>query len=187
MSAKRMHTAEDVIAAAMRQGRTVPALIAEALESAQLLQSPETAQEMAELREQAAAMEAAAFGDVEVRLLDPVGQITFLREALAAQLDRAGTLDRLLREAQAQREALAARLRAGQTWQRDRNPSLVAQDYVSQEELRAIFGIELTAPWDEQVVPEPGCRHGLCDPSKPFERCPVCRMDRNLPEAGGAE
>lgn len=31
------------------------------------------------------------------------------------------------------------------------------------------------------------CRHGLCDPSKPFAQCPVCHMHRNLPMAGGAE
>ncbi|MFF7561918.1 hypothetical protein ACFZB4_18345 [Streptomyces pseudovenezuelae] len=185
MNTRLVNTVADVINAALTQNRTA-AGIAIALDSAQLLMCPDTAAELEKLREQAAAMEAAAFGDVEVRLLDPVSQITFLREALAAQLDRAGTLDRLLREAQAQRAALAARLRAGQTWEQDRTPPLVAQDYVSQEELRAIFGIELTAPWDEQVVPKPECRHGLCDPSKPFEQCPVCRMDRNLPEAGGA-
>jgi len=38
--------AENVIAAAMRQGHTAPAMLAEALESAQLLQSPETAAEL---------------------------------------------------------------------------------------------------------------------------------------------
>lgn len=48
-----------------------------------------------------------------------------------------------------QREALTVRLRAGQTWQQGRNPALVSQDFISQDELRAIFGIPLVAPWDE--------------------------------------
>jgi hypothetical protein len=42
-----------------------------------------------------------------------------------------------------QRAALAERLRAGQTWERGR---LVSEDYVSQPELRQIFGIPLAAP-----------------------------------------
>ncbi|HZF92021.1 hypothetical protein [Streptomyces sp.] len=42
--------AETVIAAAMRQGHTAPAMLAEALESAQLLQAPETAAELERLR-----------------------------------------------------------------------------------------------------------------------------------------
>lgn len=50
---------------------------------------------------------------------------------------------------EAGRTALAARLRAGQRWQRDRTPALVSQDFVGQDELRAMFGIPLTAPWDE--------------------------------------
>jgi len=60
-------------------------------------------------------------------------------------------------EADAQRAALAARLRAGQSWQQGRNPALVSEDYLSQRELRAMFGIPLTAPWDdsdEMVVPQ---------------------------------
>ncbi|MDX3398391.1 hypothetical protein [Streptomyces sp. ME01-18h] len=51
-------------------------------------------------------------------------------------------------ELEAQREALAARLRKGQRWQEGRVPPLVSQDFVSQDELRSIFGIELTAPWE---------------------------------------
>lgn len=60
VGAKRKTTAvaEDVIARAMRQGHTVPALLAEALDSAQLLQSPETAAELEKLRREFA--EAAA-------------------------------------------------------------------------------------------------------------------------------
>lgn len=51
-------------------------------------------------------------------------------------------------ELDAQREALTERLRAGQHWQRGRNPELVSENYVSQSELRDIFGIALAAPWD---------------------------------------
>jgi hypothetical protein len=52
-------------------------------------------------------------------------------------------------ELEAQRVALAVRLRAGQRWQQGRTGPLISQDYVSQDELRTIFGIALTAPWDE--------------------------------------
>ncbi|MFC9465166.1 hypothetical protein [Streptomyces coelicoflavus] len=68
--------------------------------------------------------------------------LTNLRAEWQAE-DRARTA-----ELEAQREALAARLRAGQRWQEGRTPPLVSQDTVSQDELRAIFGIELTAPWE---------------------------------------
>ena len=64
-------------------------------------------------------------------------------EALRANRDR-------IAQADAQRQALAERLRAGQQWQRGRNPDLVSENYVSQSELRAIFGIPLTAPWDDE-------------------------------------
>jgi hypothetical protein len=46
---------------------------------------------------------------------------------------------------EAQRAALAERLRAGQTWERGR---LVSEDLVSQSELREVFGIPLAAPLD---------------------------------------
>jgi hypothetical protein len=68
-----------------------------------------------------------------------------MQEALFQALDR-------VTELEAQRAALAARLRTGQTWQQGRTPPLVSQDYVSQDELRAIFGIPLVAPWDEPVA-----------------------------------
>lgn len=77
-----------------------------ALESTQLLQSPETAAQFERLRTQVA-------------------------------------------ELTAQRVALAERLRAGQRWQRGRNPELVSENYVSQSELREIFAIRLTPPWED--------------------------------------
>ncbi|BDH04859.1 hypothetical protein [Streptomyces seoulensis] len=53
-----------------------------------------------------------------------------------------------LAELESQRAALAVRLRAGQKWQQGRTPPLVTQDYVGQDELRAIFDIALTPPWE---------------------------------------
>ncbi|MFJ3173757.1 hypothetical protein ACIPJK_23660 [Streptomyces roseus] len=50
MNTRLVNTAADVLHAAMEQGRVTPAGLAYALESAQLLQSPETAAELARLR-----------------------------------------------------------------------------------------------------------------------------------------
>lgn len=72
-------------------------------------------------------------------------------ETAAQELD--SRIDTLLAaqntEMQAQRVALAARLRSGQRWRQGRSQPLISQDYVSQDELRAIFGIPLTPPWEE--------------------------------------
>lgn len=77
-------------------------------------------------------------------------------------------------ELEAGREALAARLRAGQRWQQGRTPALVAQDFVSQDELRAMFGIPLVAPWDGDPCRPCGC-------PKRFDRhadgCPALAED----------
>lgn len=70
-------------------------------------------------------------------------------ETLRANRDR-------IAEHDAQREALAERLRAGQRWQRGRRPELVSQDFVSQSELRNIFGIPLVAPWADDSPAESG-------------------------------
>jgi hypothetical protein len=78
-------------------------------------------------------------------LLLKAGQAPDAAQALVDLIDRLCTeLERL----KAQRAALAARLRAGQTWQRGRTPALVKEDYISQGELRQMFGIPLTAPWE---------------------------------------
>ena len=58
-------------------------------------------------------------------------------------------------ELTAGREALTARLREGQRWQQGRTPPLVSQDYVAQDELRAMFSIPLVAPWDEPETDAP--------------------------------
>src|SRR5690606_33382616 len=75
-------------------------------------------------------------------------------------------------ELEAQRETLVARLKRGQEWQPGRNPALVSQDYLSQDELRAIFRIPLVAPWDDDEDP---CRP--CGCPKRFARhadgCPT--------------
>ncbi|MEU3945398.1 hypothetical protein [Streptomyces sp. NPDC029526] len=60
-------------------------------------------------------------------------------------------------ELEAQRETLVARLKRGQEWQPGRTPALVSQDYLSQDELRAIFGIPLVAPWDDTEDPWHPC------------------------------
>ncbi|CAM5592183.1 hypothetical protein [Streptomyces purpurascens] len=55
-------------------------------------------------------------------------------------------------ELDAQREALADRLLAGQTWRRGRTPELVSENFVSQSELRGIFGIPLAPPWSDGIT-----------------------------------
>jgi len=163
-STRAINAAAGVIHAALAQGKTIPASIAYALDAAGLLNSPEHAAEVEQLRndltgaclarweeeqdsarlrlawrsarERAAAygegilrtvedresyqgwlkeaeaevqrlrarvaeLEAEAYGDAEVRLLTPIEQIRHLHACVAAQLARADTLDRLLREYQA--------------------------------------------------------------------------------------
>jgi hypothetical protein len=55
-------------------------------------------------------------------------------------------------ELEAQREALAERLLAGQRWERGRDPELVSENFVSQSELRSIFGIPLAPPWADGIT-----------------------------------
>jgi hypothetical protein len=70
--------------------------------------------------------------------------------AVAAGDEQREQLLKRIAALEAQRTALAARLRAGQRWERGRVPARVSEDFVSQSELRSIFGIPLTAPWDEE-------------------------------------
>ena len=66
------------------------------------------AAELVRLRSGVTELEAAAYGDATVRLLTPVEQIRHLHSCVTAQMSRADTLDRLLREKQdqiAEREA----------------------------------------------------------------------------------
>lgn len=89
---------------------------------------------------------AAELGRLRARVDEVERAYTFDTAELKQKLDVA--LKRVA-ELEAQRAALAERLRAGQRWQRGRNPALVSQDFVGQDELRAMFGIPLTAPWDD--------------------------------------
>ena len=141
MNTRLVNSVAGVINAALMQNCTA-AGIAMALESAQLLMSPETAAELKGLR--------ARVGELE------------LAEGLAraAEAEAQGRATEL----EAQRAALATRLRKGQTWQRGRNPEQVSQDYVSQDELRAIFGIQLTAPWENEPAPKCRCSEPDADP-----------------------
>lgn len=69
-----------------------------------------------------------------------------------------------LRERQTEREALVERMRAGQRWQRGRKPELVSENHVSQSELREIFGIPLTPPWENEPAPKCRCDEPGADP-----------------------
>jgi hypothetical protein len=69
-----------------------------------------------------------------------------------------------LRERQTEREALVEQMRAGQTWQRGRNPELVSENHVSQSELREIFGIPLTSPWGDEPAVKCRCDEPDADP-----------------------
>ncbi|MFF7130047.1 hypothetical protein [Streptomyces sp. NPDC008240] len=57
MNTRRVNAAADVIARAMENGRQVPAAMAMALESAQMLMSPEQAAELEALRRKVADLE----------------------------------------------------------------------------------------------------------------------------------
>jgi hypothetical protein len=94
-------------------------------------------------------------------------------------------------ELEAQREALVERLRAGQQWKRGRNPELVSQNFVSQSELRSIFGIPLAAPWDDAEASADEVTRLLAPVQalreEQYESLHHSyRVGRDLPEMGGA-
>ncbi|MFJ5151448.1 hypothetical protein ACIQCF_07640 [Streptomyces sp. NPDC088353] len=114
----------------------------------------------------------------------PVGDTSGTVTAVVVQGDEPlSELEQLrarVAELEAQREALAERLRAGQEWQRGRTPELVSENFVSQSELRSIFGIPLTAPWDEDPCHPCGCpkrfdRHADGCPTLPAEADGITR------------
>ncbi|WP_371097157.1 hypothetical protein [Streptomyces sanglieri] len=70
-------------------------------------------------------------------------------------------------ELETAREALAARLRAGQRWEQGRVPALVSEDCVTQSELRTMFRIPLVAPWVKETEYR-FCGLGLSDEEYPF-------------------
>ncbi|MEU5036616.1 hypothetical protein AB0G48_21055 [Streptomyces rubiginosohelvolus] len=135
-----------------------------------MLQSPESAAELAALRQQHNKLdrtldEVMAERDAHHEALDRFALAVAPEEIIgehssgnnpwanafelvtpAAEVD---ALRARVAELEAQRAALAVRLRTGQRWQQGRSPALVSEDFVSQPELRNIFDIKLTAPWDE--------------------------------------
>ncbi|WP_406143688.1 hypothetical protein [Streptomyces anulatus] len=112
MNAKRINAAVGVVLAAQKQRQTA-AGIAAALEAAGLLQSPESAAEVVVLRERVAELEAEAYGDAVIRLVDPVSQIRHLHACVAAQRSRADVLDHLCGTYQERAELLE-----GSPWER---------------------------------------------------------------------
>jgi hypothetical protein len=110
MTTRAVNAAAGVILAAMQQDRRTPTGLAIALDSACLLNSPEHAAEVAKLQARIAELEAAAYGDAEVRLLNPVEQIQHLHACVTAQMSRADTLDRLCREQRERADAAEGRV-----------------------------------------------------------------------------
>lgn len=239
MNARSVNAAAGVVQAAWAQGRRTAAGIALALDSAQMLMSPETAAELERLRARVAELEYVApspscvrcYGADAERFVAQGGamapcpvcgpseleqmraEVAELREerhstnesvseaaeALRVQRDRIAELEATnealrsrLAELEGQRAALAERLRAGQTWRQGR---LVSEDYVSQPELREIFGIPLAAPLDgitrliaplQALREEPADwrRLGLEDPhDSPLRR--TDRVPHDLPPLDG--
>ncbi|MGW2937625.1 hypothetical protein ACWDA7_38770 [Streptomyces sp. NPDC001156] len=78
-----------------------------------------------------AELEDAAFGDATVRILAPVGQIRHLHAAVAAQMARADTLDRLCREQRERADKAEARLAELQAG----TPTLYLTEYEGAEPL----------------------------------------------------
>lgn len=66
--------------------------------------------EIGRLRDRVAELEAAAYGDAPVRLLEPVAQIGHLRSALAAQMHRADTLNWICKEQRQRADTAEARV-----------------------------------------------------------------------------
>lgn len=161
MNTKLVNAAAKVIAAAMEQGNQLPTILAITLESAQLLQSPETA-ELERQRARVAELEYVAPSPSCTRCYGADAERFVAQGGVTAACPVCGPseLEQLrarVAELEEQHEALAERLRAGQHWQRGRTPELVSENYVSQPELRSIFGIPLTAPWDEDPCHPCGC------------------------------
>lgn len=167
MNARLVNSAAGVVNAALTQNRTA-AGIAMALESAGLLMGPETAAELARLRQYAedkqsreeellatlgqynlvASPDAWALGMTVISHLEGPHTPSSPEELEPGHRKLIEQLRARAAELEAQRAALAVRLRAGQRWRRGRSMPLISQDFVSQDELRDIFGIQLTAPWD---------------------------------------
>ncbi|UUU21675.1 hypothetical protein [Streptomyces sp. DSM 40750] len=180
-AAKRVaHAAETIRARWERDVASDPQTeAAQALEDSCQLLDPEVAAELERLRARVADLEAGlpAMQEALLRALDRVTELETERHSTNESLSEAAEQLRVDRdriaELEGQRQALAERLRAGQRWQRGRTPELVSENFVSQSELRSIFGIPLAAPWDEPA--EDPCHP--CGCPKRFDRhaegCPT--------------
>lgn len=74
------------------------------------MRAPAEADEIARLRARVAELEAAAYGDAPVRILEPVAQIGHLRDCVAAQKHRADTLNWIGKEQRQRADAAEARV-----------------------------------------------------------------------------
>jgi hypothetical protein len=110
-------------------------------------------------------------------------------EALSDAAERMRADRDRIAELEAQREVLAERLRAGQQWRQGRNPELVSENFVSQSELRSIFGIPLVAPWADGLTAVFSPVASLREPEGEHWAAVhhSYRVPRDLPETGGVQ
>jgi hypothetical protein len=99
----------ETILGAQKKDRT-PMGIAFAISSAGQHLTPELTAEVKALRARVAELEAAAFGDAPVRLLEPIAQIGHLHDCVAAQKHRADTLNWISKEQRQRANAAEARV-----------------------------------------------------------------------------
>jgi hypothetical protein len=117
-----------------------------------------------------AELEAAAYGDAKLRLIGPVEQIRHLHACVAAQMARAETLDRLLREHPAAApEVEALHASSGAVVETPGRPEDVSRQVSDLRGLLARQRAAVEEPHDDPV----GLHHDY-------------RTPRDLPEIGGA-
>lgn len=116
-------------------------------------------------------------------------QVAGLNESLSDAAERMRADRDRIAELEAQREALAERLSAGQQWRQGRNPELVSENFVSQSELRSIFGIPLVAPWADGLTKVFVPVASLREPEGEFYGFlhREGRVSHDLPEMGGPQ
>jgi hypothetical protein len=166
VNTKALNSLAELICRAQEQDRT-PMGIAFAIDSAGRHMSPETAAELERLGTRVDEVERKYTFDTAA-LKQRIAQLEAERHSTNEALDDAvkalrADRDRIA-EMEAQREALTVRLRAGQHWQRGHTPELVSENLVSQSELREIFSIPLTAPWEDKPATKCRCDEPGADP-----------------------
>jgi DNA repair exonuclease SbcCD ATPase subunit len=128
-----------------------------------------------------AELEAAAYGDATVRLLNPIEQIRHLHSCVAAQMARANTLDRLCREQRSRVAELEEQVRLLNT-QRGDVAQLIERERGEGEECVDIDNLVAALALGSDEVPVAGRD----------EWCTGCNVDHNpsecgyRPETGGA-